>query len=49
MALKADEFIIVMMSLAIGTGIGAAMDIDGAFSRFGEKSIAAWRRDPEAR
>ena len=37
MALKADEFIIVMMSLAIGTGIGAAMDIDGAFSRFGEK------------
>lgn len=37
MALKADEFIIVMMSLAIGTGIGAAMDIDGAFNRFGEK------------
>ena len=38
MALKADEFIIVMMSLAIGTGIGAAMDIDGAFNRFGEKN-----------
>lgn len=37
MALKAHEFIIVMMSLAIGTGIGAAMDIDGAFNRFGEK------------
>lgn len=37
MALKADEFIIVMMSLAIGTGIGAAMDIDGAFNRFGDK------------
>lgn len=37
MALKADEFIIVMMSLAIGTGIGAAVDIDGAFSRFGDK------------
>ena len=37
MALKAHEFIIVMMSLAIGTGIGAAMDIDGAFNRFGDK------------
>lgn len=37
MALKAHEFIIVMMSLAIGTGIGAAMDIDGAFNRLGEK------------
>ena len=37
MALKADEFIIVMMSLAIGTGIGAAVDIDGAFKRFGDK------------
>lgn len=37
MALRAHEFIIVMMSLAIGTGIGAAMDIDGAFNRFGEK------------
>ena len=37
MALKAHEFIIVMMSLAIGTGIGAALDIDGAFNRFGDK------------
>ena len=37
MALKATEFMIVMMSLALGTGIGAALDIDGAFSRFGEK------------
>lgn len=37
MALKADEFIIVMMSLAIGTGIGAVVDIDGAFKRFGDK------------
>lgn len=37
MALKANEFIIVMMSLAIGTGIGAAIDIDGALNRFGEK------------
>ena len=36
MALKADEFIIVMMSLAVGTGIGAAVDIDGAFKRFGD-------------
>ena len=25
------------MSLAIGTGIGAAVDIDGAFNRFGDK------------
>lgn len=37
MALQANEFMIVMMSLAIGTGIGAAVDIDGAFSRFGDK------------
>lgn len=43
MALKADEFFVVMMSVAIGSGIGAALDIDGALRRFGDRVDAKIR------
>lgn len=37
MGMKADQFIVVILSMALGTGIGAALDIDGGLARFGEK------------
>mgnify|MGYP001003856237 CR=1 FL=1 len=37
MGMKADQFIVVILSVALGTGIGAALDIDGGLARFGEK------------
>lgn len=37
MGMKADQFIVVILSLALGTGIGAALDIDGGLTRAGEK------------
>lgn len=43
MALKADDFFVVMMSVAIGSGIGAALDIDGALRRFGDRVDAKIR------
>lgn len=37
MGMKADQFIVVILSLALGTGIGAALDIDGGLARVGER------------
>lgn len=37
MGMKADQFIVVILSLALGTGIGAALDIDGGLARAGER------------
>ena len=37
MGMKADQFIVVIVSVAVGTGIGAALDIDGALLRFGDR------------
>ncbi|MFR9296726.1 MAG: DUF554 family protein, partial [Aedoeadaptatus pacaensis] len=35
MGMEADEFIVVIVSLALGTGLGAAWDIDGGLARLG--------------
>ena len=37
MGMKADQFIVVILSMALGTGIGAVLDIDGGLARAGER------------
>ena len=44
MGMGADEFLIVIVSMAVGTAIGTALDIDAAFRRFGETIDAKFRR-----
>ena len=47
MGMKADEFIVVIVSLALGTGLGAAWDIDGGLARLGEKIDSRFEKPGE--
>lgn len=47
MGMEADEFIVVIVSLALGTGLGAAWDIDGGLARLGEKIDSRFEKPGE--